>query len=294
MELAMKKMDRVIEIDNIVTFHYRELPKQFSTIGQSYPYWEMVYVDKGEFAAVSDTGSVQLKQGDTVFYPPGERHGGTAHVRIPPNLLIVGFECASEAMNDLLRTPFRLGDAERRLLTDIVREGLYHLEPVVPLRRQESAVRQSRSSIGQEQLVRNQLEILFIRLLRKNAPTEAGGKLSSVQKEHQETDIAQKIVDYIERTDISELCLDRICRTFALSRTHLGAIFKRSTGCSVMEYVRKLKIAKAKALIREETYNYSEIAELLGYCSIHYFSKDFKKWTGTAPSEYAKSVIARI
>ncbi|RKN86156.1 AraC family transcriptional regulator [Paenibacillus ginsengarvi] len=294
MELAMKKMDRVIEIDNMVTFHYRELPKQFSSQDQPYPYWEMMYVDKGEFAVVSGTGAAQLKQGDIVFYPPGERHGGTAHARTPPSLLIVGFECASKAMNDLPRSPFRLGDAERRLLADIVREGLYPLEPVAPFRRQETAVRLSRSSIGREQLVRNQLEILLIRLLRHNASSAGDGKLSSVQKEHQETDIAQKVVDYIERTDISELCLDRICRKFALSRTHLGTVFKRSTGYSVMEYVRKLKIAKAKALIREETYNYSQIAELLGYCSIHYFSKDFKKWTGTAPSEYAKSVQARI
>lgn len=294
MESSMMKVDRVIEIGNIVAFHYRELPKQISCKRQTYPYWEMVYVDKGEYAAVSDRGTVRLKQGDLLFYPPGERQEGTADVQAPPNLLIVGFDCTSDAMCDLKHGPFHLGDSERRLLTDIVREGAFSLEPVVPLRRKEPDVRHNRSSIGREQVVKNQLEILCIQLLRKTTSLKEGGKLSSLQKEHQETGIAQNIIDFIERSNMSELCLDRICRKFALSRNHLGAIFKRSTGYSVMEYVRKLKIAKAKTLIREESYNYTEIAELLGYGSIHYFSKDFKKWTGTAPSEYAKSVKARI
>ncbi|MFC3768255.1 helix-turn-helix domain-containing protein [Paenibacillus sp. GCM10012303] len=294
MESSMMRVDRLIEIGTIVAFHYRELPKQFSCKRQTYPYWEMVYVDKGEYAAVSDRGTVRLTQGDLFFYPPGERQEGTANVQTPPNLLIVGFDCASDAMCDLQQGPFRLGDSERRLLTDIVREGAFSLDPVVPFRREERAARSSLSSIGREQVVKNQLEILCIQLLRQTTSLKEGGKLSSLQKEHQETGIAQNIIDFIERSDISELCLDRICRKFALSRTHLGDIFKRSTGCSVMEYVRKLKIVKAKALIREEAYNYTEIAELLGYGSIHYFSKDFKKWTGTAPSEYAKSVKARI
>lgn len=291
MELATMKMDRVIEIDKLVKFHYRELPRQYSTRGQACPYWLMVYVDKGGFTAVSDSGTSELKQGDVVFHSPWERHGGTASLRTPPSLLIIGFECGSDAMDHLKQTVFRLGDCERRLLTDIVREGMLLPDSDVPNRRQDPAVR---TSIGRGQLMKNQLEILFIRLLRNSTVQETEGKLSSMQREHRETDIAQKIINYIEHTDISELCLDRICRSFALSRTHLGVIFKRSTGYSVMEYVRRYKIAKAKTLIREESYNYTEIAELLGYGSIHYFSKEFKRWTGTAPSEYAKSVKARI
>lgn len=60
-----------------------------------------------------------------------------------------------------------------------------------------------------------------------------------------------------------------------------------------MEYFRKLKIDKAKTMIREEEYNITQIANILGYNSIHYFSKQFKGITDMSPTEYARSVKAR-
>jgi AraC-like DNA-binding protein len=46
-------------------------------------------------------------------------------------------------------------------------------------------------------------------------------------------------------------------------------------------------------MIREQHYNYTEIAWILGYTSIHYFSRDFKKTAGMSPSESARTVKAR-
>ncbi|MEG2287978.1 MAG: helix-turn-helix transcriptional regulator, partial [Ruthenibacterium sp.] len=57
-----------------------------------------------------------------------------------------------------------------------------------------------------------------------------------------------------------------------------------------MEYFGTLKINAAKRIVREGNHNFTEIAVLLGYNSIHYFSRHFKKVTGMTPSEYASSV----
>ena len=46
----------------------------------------------------------------------------------------------------------------------------------------------------------------------------------------------------------------------------------------------------AEEMIRQGSHNFTEIAALLGYNSIHYFSRHFKKVTGMTPSEYASSV----
>ncbi|MDF2661286.1 MAG: AraC family transcriptional regulator [Paenibacillus sp.] len=56
----------------------------------------------------------------------------------------------------------------------------------------------------------------------------------------------------------------------------------------------KLRIERAKQHIREDTCNVTEIAERLGYTSIHYFSRQFKKATGMAPSEYLKTMKAQM
>ena len=48
----------------------------------------------------------------------------------------------------------------------------------------------------------------------------------------------------------------------------------------------------AKQMIRENHYNFTQIADTLGFSSIHYFSRQFKRITGMTPSEYASSIKA--
>jgi YesN/AraC family two-component response regulator len=61
-----------------------------------------------------------------------------------------------------------------------------------------------------------------------------------------------------------------------------------------MAYFKQLKIKEAKSLIRENNFNFTEISFMLGYNSIHYFSRIFKSETGMTLSEYAKSVKSLI
>ena len=56
-----------------------------------------------------------------------------------------------------------------------------------------------------------------------------------------------------------------------------------------MDYYTHLKIERAKILIKEGELSISDIAELLGYASIHYFSRVFKLKVGMSPTEYKKS-----
>ena len=91
-----------------------------------------------------------------------------------------------------------------------------------------------------------------------------------------------------------DLTFNDICRMSCLCRTNLKALFRERTGLSVMEYYRNLKIEAARQLIREGDHNITEIAVLLHYSTIHYFSRHFKKATGMTPSEYATSVMAKI
>lgn len=58
-----------------------------------------------------------------------------------------------------------------------------------------------------------------------------------------------------------------------------------------MEFFNRLKIEKAKELIRTRQFTFSQIADQLGYSSIHYFSRQFKKITGMSPTEYTESVL---
>ena len=51
-----------------------------------------------------------------------------------------------------------------------------------------------------------------------------------------------------------------------------------------------MKLDKSCQLIKEDRYTISEIALLLGFNSIHYFSRAFTQKYGIAPSEFAKQI----
>ncbi len=59
-------------------------------------------------------------------------------------------------------------------------------------------------------------------------------------------------------------------------------------------YINQLKLTKSKELLRESTLSISEISEMLGFSSIHYFSKKFKSYFGICPSEYSKSIPSDV
>ncbi len=89
------------------------------------------------------------------------------------------------------------------------------------------------------------------------------------------------------------LTFAQVCRYSAQSATNLKTVFKSVTGMGVMEYYRKLKIDAAKRLMREGHHNITQIADQLGYTSVHYFSRHFKRATGMTPSEYSLSIQAK-
>ena len=58
-----------------------------------------------------------------------------------------------------------------------------------------------------------------------------------------------------------------------------------------MKYCSERKMKEAKKLIREGTYNFAQISNLLHFDTPQYFSKCFKKYTNMTPSEYMKSIL---
>ena len=77
-----------------------------------------------------------------------------------------------------------------------------------------------------------------------------------------------------------------------MGKTQLCALFKEHCGEGPIEYYTKLKTAKAKKLLLEGM-SVSKISDMLGYSSIHNFSRAFKKNVGVSPIEYKKKILAQ-
>jgi len=111
----------------------------------------------------------------------------------------------------------------------------------------------------------------------------------------QQTDLyVKKSISYLHQNYDRDIQVKDIAAAVSLHPGYLHRIFKAQTGQSIMKHYRKLKIDQAKQMIREQRHNFTEISELLHYSSVHTFSRHFKLFTGMSPSEYAKTVIAKM
>ncbi|MGB3621425.1 MAG: helix-turn-helix transcriptional regulator [Ketobacter sp.] len=72
------------------------------------------------------------------------------------------------------------------------------------------------------------------------------------------------------------------------SERHFTKIFKKQTGCTVSEYVRAVRITKAKALLLETDLPLKEIAFRLGFSTPANFSNSFRTATGITPAKFRK------
>ena len=81
-----------------------------------------------------------------------------------------------------------------------------------------------------------------------------------------------------------------LCRELAVSRASLYQKVKALTGLGANEYINKLRLEKAMALISNTSLSFSEIADQVGFTTPSYFSTAFKQYTGLTPTQYRKKV----
>lgn len=283
-----------LSIRRLVTFFYREMPQDYFFDGERHDFWEIVYVDKGEWDVTVDGAPFHLEQGDLVFYGPNEFHRGGAAQKSSPNVIILTFECESPAMEFFVTNRvFRLDEKERGIFSSLVKAGFESFDPPIDSPKMRKLHRRENAPFGSEQLIRNHLENMLIHLIRRKSMSPAAEKPVTAGKEEIQGGVAAEAIEYLKAHMAEVLTVDELCRRFQVSRTQLKAAFRQQTGLGVLEAFNHLKIEQAKQLIREERLNYTEIAEMLGYSSIHYFSRQFKKMTNMTPTEYARSVKQR-
>lgn len=103
------------------------------------------------------------------------------------------------------------------------------------------------------------------------------------------SDFAYSALEYINNHISENIGIDSICKHLHMSKYHFCRKFKSVTGLSVMEYILKTRIAKAKTLLEDKNPAVTDIAVKCGFSGISYFCRVFKEQTGKTPLEYRRS-----
>lgn len=132
-------------------------------------------------------------------------------------------------------------------------------------------------------------EILGSSLLKELFYRVAKGEHSAFlyrlfKKSTNEAKIARALKTIHENYD-KELCIPSIARIEEMSTSSFHNHFKKITEHTPFQYIKKIRLSKAKDLISKENLNVNEVAQKVGYESIPQFSREFKKYFGYPPKE---------
>lgn len=129
------------------------------------------------------------------------------------------------------------------------------------------------------------MEDLLCRVIRQ---------ICTYAKENQQspaTMLASQIIDYIQKEYGNVgLTLTSVATRFDLTPSYLSVFFKNNVGDTFLNYLTRLRMDKAKELMRTTSLSIVEISEKVGYASANSFTRSFKKLEQITPSQYRESV----
>lgn len=114
--------------------------------------------------------------------------------------------------------------------------------------------------------------------VRKRAVDEAAGAAA-----------VREAIAYMKSHYQQELSRNAVAQQVALSPAYFSSLFKSHTGYTPIQYIHRLRLDRAKQLLREGGMPIRQVAEEVGFADSFYFTRLFTKETGMSPREYRQA-----
>lgn len=236
----------------------------------THPFTELFYVVDGKGEFIIQQQRFAVKANDFVIINPHVEHTEVSSSEDPLEYIVVGIQGLSFSnltTQDQGNQPFSFFN-----LRDEQKDILRYLNVMV----QEA----TNQAMSYELVCHNLLEILLIKILRHQH-----FELEVDSKNKTSKDIAF-IKHYLKTYYRESIQLEDLASMTHLSRFYISHSFKKDVGLSPMEYLMTIRIKESKILLRTTNYSVSQIADIVGFTTPTYFSKQFRKVTGISPSDY--------
>ncbi|AMQ04658.1 MULTISPECIES: AraC family transcriptional regulator [Sporosarcina] len=227
------------------------------------PNYDLFYVWAGEGTVVLNGKPYNVEKGHCFLFKPGDETTATHNPQNPLVLTYIHFD---------ITEPFQLVPSGHRVFKNsITFESL--LTQYVRL-----FLVQAFGAKIEAQLI---LKQLMIHLLRE----ERGQEKQMTNTSNKLLETIREIANYIQQNPGSPHTINSLAERANLSQRYFSQNFKQVIGHTVKSYIVYSRIKRAEHLLLFTGLTVTEVADALGYNNIHFFSRQFKKYTGKNPSE---------
>jgi AraC-like DNA-binding protein len=230
-------------------------------------FYEIIFVDYGEILLTLNNRHINLVRGKCLFIPGKEEHYIEGKHGIPFNYMNIMF--FGKIPESILNIPLSVGNDGYELMTKVKQESV-------------------QEAMYSDELTACYLTAFIVYLIRQQTldiPSNLQDEiliLSSYQSETVKRALSVIANEYNKPLDLKKLSL-----AVGVSVSHLRSLLKKGTGENFSSILHKQRVATAKHLLGTSQLSIEEIAGAVGYSSLPFFFKIFKRLTGMTPKEYA-------
>ncbi|MDP2237725.1 MAG: AraC family transcriptional regulator [Bacteroidales bacterium] len=95
-----------------------------------------------------------------------------------------------------------------------------------------------------------------------------------------------KVIDYLENNYPNNICIEELSEMSFMSKRSFTRIFQGVVGLSPINYLKQVRLQKARYLLRESNNQVAEISILCGFTDSNYFIKCFRHAYGITPNKF--------
>jgi len=264
------QIDRIInkfEVSEIYAYYYNIKGKKYHFDGESHPYYEMTFVDNGKLKTNVDNQEIILNNYEAIIYDKNSYHTQENDSSETCTYMTVMFQFKGKAPKNLFNKKLKISRDEYDMINSFIKYT-------------------DSSSKSRNEIILSLFNSIIMMLSENDR--EFKNKPTSPVNQHYENELLASIIKYINENIYDPITVNTLCDTFSISRSTIQNLFKNNLKSSPKKYINDQKLAKAKLLIKEDSYSISNIAMILGFNSIHYFSRKFTKEFNITPSDFAK------
>lgn len=267
----IKRNSATFHISEIYAYYYNVKSPGYHFKGERNPYFEITYVDNGSLHMCIDNNEYNINEYELIISGNKQFHNQSIINNHTCSYLTIIFSMDLKEYDKILNRVFKINGDILAILNRFVNDTYLEVD-------------------YKEDMMINNLKQLIINLLQYDQKQAKTKTLSPVHQ-HFEDEILNEIINHIKQHINEDLSVQSLCEHFSLSRSSLQNLFKNNLKMAPKKYINELKLKKSCILIKESKYNISEIANLLGFNSIHYFSRKFTQHYKITPTEYARSIF---
>lgn len=112
-------------------------------------------------------------------------------------------------------------------------------------------------------------------------------KVFSVPNKNVITKVEEYVTDHLNE----KITLQMLAHKAYLNEAYLSNIYKKATGMTITEYIRKARVKKAIDLFANSTMSIESVSKAVGYPDANYFTKVFSRETGLTPRKYKQALF---